>query len=67
VSRASAASPVNEPSDSTADPLSWTSIAAAVLSLALARPLEADDLLSFADLLDGFAELEKRRGTPNPG
>jgi hypothetical protein len=52
-----------EPSDDTDDPLSWTSIAAAVRNHAVARPLdETQDLLAFADLLDGFAELE-RRGT----
>lgn len=52
-----------EPSDDTDDPLSWTRIAAAIRNHALGRPLhETEGLLSFADLLDGFAELERRKG-----
>jgi hypothetical protein len=44
----------------TDDLLSWTSIAAAVRGHARTLPPgEAEELLSFADLLDGFAELER--------
>jgi hypothetical protein len=50
-----------DPYFETYDPLSWTSIAAAVrIHAARLPPGEAEDLRSFADLLDGFAELEKR-------
>ena len=42
------------------DLLSWSSIAAAVRNRARALPAhEAEELLGFADLLDGFAQLEK--------
>jgi len=40
--------------------LSWTSIAAVIRKHARELPgSEADEMLDFADLLDGFAELEK--------
>ena len=43
------------------DLLSWRGIAAAVRSHAESLPAdEAKDLMEFADLLDGFAELEER-------
>lgn len=39
--------------------LSWSSIAAVVRSHALALPgCEEEELLDFADLLDGFAQME---------
>jgi hypothetical protein len=42
-------------------PCSWESIASAVRLLALSQPAEeAADLERFAELLDGFAELEKQ-------
>lgn len=45
----------------TDDLLSWTGIAAAVRSHARTlAPAEAEELQKFAELLDGFAELEKR-------
>jgi hypothetical protein len=49
------------PNSSEDDLLSWSGIAAAVRGHA--RSLagdEAEELLKFADLLDGFAELERR-------
>jgi hypothetical protein len=50
-----------EPYEDTDHLLSWTGIAAAVRSHAHGLTSEeAEDLLGFADLLDGFAELEKR-------
>jgi hypothetical protein len=42
------------------DLLSWSSIAAAVRNHARALPdSEGEELLDFADLLDGFAQMEK--------
>jgi hypothetical protein len=42
------------------DLLSWRSIAAMVRNHARSLPRsEADEILGFADLLDGFAELQK--------
>jgi len=50
-----------EPSDDTDDPLSWSNVARAVRNHALSLPLsDTDSLLKFADLLEGFADLEKR-------
>lgn len=50
-----------EPYVDSHDPLSWTSIAATVRTQAAGlAPQDAEDLLSFADLLDSFSELEKR-------
>lgn len=50
-----------EPCVDTPDPLSWTAIVASVRTQAAGLPPEdAEDLLRFADLLEGFAELEKR-------
>jgi len=47
-------------SDETENPTSWSSIAALVRKRARALPnSEAEEMLNFADLLDGFAELEK--------
>ena len=51
---------LHEPLAEIDDPLSWESLAATVRKHARGLPLrEAEDLLSFADLLDGFAELER--------
>lgn len=50
-----------ESSDDTDDPLSWANVAGAVRNHALSLPPnDADALLKFADLLEGFADLEKR-------
>lgn len=49
-----------EASFETEDLLSWRSIATLVRRHARGLPgTEAEEMLSFADLLDGFAELEK--------
>ena len=49
-----------EVSGENGDPLSWSSIAAVVRSHARSLPdTEGHELLDFADLLEGFAELEK--------
>jgi len=49
-----------QPSSQDDDLLSWNSIAAAVRNRAHALPAsEKEELLGFADLLDGFTELEK--------
>jgi hypothetical protein len=51
---------LHEPLAQADDPLSWESLATTVRGHARTLPrAEAEDLLSFADLLDGFAELEK--------
>ena len=50
----------DEPLAQADDPLSWESLASSVRRHAQALPLgEAEELLGFADLLDGFAELKK--------
>jgi hypothetical protein len=50
---------LHEPLAEIDDPLSWEGLAATVRKYAQALPLrEAEDLSSFADLLDGFGELE---------
>jgi hypothetical protein len=52
---------LHEPVAEADDPLSWESLAATVRRHAEASTFaDAQDLLSLADLLDGFAELEKR-------
>jgi hypothetical protein len=51
---------IREPHAEAQDPLSWESLADTVRRYARTLPAgDAQDLLSFADLLEGFGELEK--------